>query len=98
VSNFISATKGLISRRFSLIGLSFILTSIACVPRYIFKDSFDRNANVQLIALAISAGCTGLFMALTNRVPKLNKKIWISLAAVFLFTTISTFTGKNIIV
>ena len=97
MSNFISAAKGLISRRFSLIGLSFILTSIACVPRYIFKDSFDRNANVQLIALAISAGCTGLFMAITNRVPKLNKKIWVSLAAIFIFTIISTFTGKNII-
>jgi O-antigen ligase len=36
-------------------------------------------------------------MAITNRIPKLTKKIWITLVALFIFTAISTFLGKNII-
>jgi O-antigen ligase len=36
-------------------------------------------------------------MAITNRIPKLTKKIWITLVALFLFTAISTFLGKNFI-
>jgi O-antigen ligase len=97
VNQRISAVKNLISQRFSFIGISFILTSIACIPRSIYKETFDRNANIQFVALALSASGAGLYMVITNRIPKLTKKIWISLLAVFLFTAISTFFGKNII-
>ena len=74
-----------------------MLTSIACIPKFILKDTFDRNASIQFVALAISASCVGLYMAVTNRMPKLTKKIWITLAMLFIFTAISTFLGKNII-
>jgi O-antigen ligase len=92
-----SAGKTMISQRFSLIGISFILTSIAFIPKIIIKDTFDRNASIQFVAFAISASGVGLYMAITNRVPKLTKKIWITLVALFIFTAISTFLGKNII-
>jgi O-antigen ligase len=97
VKKYMSASKTMISQRFSLVGLSFILTSIACIPKFVFNDAFDRNASIQFVALAISASGIGLYMAFTNRIPKLNKKIWIALAALFIFTAISTFLGKNII-
>jgi O-antigen ligase len=97
VNKYLSASKTLISQRFSLIGISFILTSIACIPRFILKDTFDRNASIQFVALAISASGVGLYMAITNRVPKLNKKIWASLAVLFIVTAISTYLGKNVI-
>ena len=97
MTKYLSAIKNLISQRFSFIGVAFILTSIACIPRFIYKETFDRNANIQFVALAISASGAGLYMAITNRIPKLTKKIWIALLAVFAFTAISTFFGKNII-
>ena len=87
----------MISQRFSIVGISFILASIACIPKFILEDTFDRNASIQFAALAISASGMGLYMAFTNRIPKLTKKIWITLVALFLFTAISTFLGKNII-
>jgi len=87
----------MISQRFSLVGISFILASIACIPKFILEDTFDRNASIQFAALAISASGMGLYMAITNRIPKLTKKIWITLVALFIFTAISTFLGKNII-
>jgi O-antigen ligase len=92
-----SSFKTLISQRFSFIGISFILTSIACIPKSVYKETFDRNANIQFVALTISAVGAGLYMVIANRVPKLTKKIWVTLAAIFIFTAISTFLGKNII-
>jgi O-antigen ligase len=97
VNKHISSLKTMISQRFSLVGISFILASIACIPKLILEDTFDRNANIQFAALAISASGMGLYMAITNRIPKLTKKIWITLFALFIFTAISTFLGKNII-
>ena len=44
-----------------------MLTSIACIPKFILKDTFDRNASIQFVALAISASCVGLYMAVTNK-------------------------------
>ena len=70
---------------------------IAFIPKFIYKDSFDRNANIQFFALTISAAGAGLYMAITNNVPKLTKKIWLSVGAIFLFTLLSTIFGKNII-
>jgi len=89
--------KNFIVNRFSFIGLSFILTSIACIPRFIFKESFDRNANAQFVALAISATGAGAYLVIKNKIPKLSKKIWMTLAALFLSTAISTVAGGNII-
>ena len=93
----LSVVKNFIADRFSFIGLSFILTSIACIPRFIFKESFDRNANAQFVALAISATGAGAYLVIKNKIPKLSKKIWITLAALFLSTAISTVAGGNII-
>ena len=93
----LSVVKNFIVNRFSFIGLSFILTSIACIPRFIFKESFDRNANAQFVALAISATGAGAYLVIKNKIPKLSKKIWITLAALFLSTAISTVAGGNII-
>jgi len=97
VNKYISVVKNQVSKRFSFIGISFILTSIACIPRSIYKETFDRNANIQFVALAFSAAGAGLYMAITNRIPKLTKKIWLSIASIFLFTALSTIFGKNII-
>jgi O-antigen ligase len=97
MNKHISSLKTMISQRFSIVGISFILASIACIPKFILEDTFDRNASIQFAALAISASGMGLYMAFTNRIPKLTKKIWITLVALFLFTAISTFLGKNII-
>ena len=93
----LSVVKNFIVNRFSFIGLSFILTSIACIPRFIFKESFDRNANAQFVALAISATGAGAYLVIKNKIPKLSKKIWMTLAALFLSTAISTVAGGNII-
>ena len=93
----LSLFKNFIMNRFSFIGLSFILTSLACIPRFIFKESFDRNANAQFVALAISATGAGAYLVIKNRIPKLSKKIWIALVALFLSTAISTVAGGNII-
>jgi len=97
VNKSLSVVKNFIVNRFSFIGLSFILTSIACIPRFIFKESFDRNANAQFVALAISATGAGAYLVIKNKIPKLSKKIWITLAALFLSTAISTVAGGNII-
>ena len=93
----LSVVKNFIANRFSFIGISFILTSIACIPRFIFKESFDRNANAQFVALAISATGAGAYLVIKNKIPKLSKKIWITLAALFISTAISTVAGGNII-
>ena len=69
----------------------------AFIPKFIYKDSFDRNANIQFVALTISAATAGLYMAITNKIPKLTKKIWICFIALVLFTALSTILGKNII-
>ena len=97
MNKYLSVVKSFIVNRFSFIGLSFILTSVACIPKFIFKDSFDRSANAQFVALAISATGAGAYLVIKNKIPKLNKKIWIVLAALFLSTAISTVTGGNII-
>ena len=97
MNKYLSVVKSFIVNRFSFIGLSFILTSIACIPRFIFKESFDRNANAQFVALAISATGAGAYLVIKNKIPKLSKKIWITLAALFLSTAISTVAGGNII-
>jgi O-antigen ligase len=97
VNKYLSVVKSFVINRFSFIGLSFILTSIACIPRFIFKESFDRNANAQFVALAISATGAGAYLVIKNKIPKLSKKIWITLAALFLSTAISTVAGGNII-
>ena len=97
MNKYLSVVKSFIVNRFSFIGLSFILTSIACIPRFIFKDSFDRNANAQFVALAISATGAGAYLVIKNKIPKLSKKIWMTLAALFLSTAISTVAGGNII-
>ena len=70
---------------------------VAFIPKFIYKDSFDRNANIQFFALTISAAGAGLYMAITNKVPKLTKKIWLSIASIFFFSALSTIIGKNII-
>ena len=97
MNKYLSVVKSFVINRFSFIGLSFILTSIACIPRFIFKESFDRNANAQFVALAISATGAGAYLVIKNKIPKLSKKIWITLAALFLSTAISTVAGGNII-
>jgi len=97
VNKYLSVVKSFVINRFSFIGLSFILTSIACIPRFIFKESFDRNANAQFVALAISATGAGAYLVIKNKIPKLSKKIWMTLAALFLSTAISTVAGGNII-
>ena len=97
MNKYLSVVKNFVTNRFSFIGLSFILTSIACIPRFIFKESFDRNANAQFVALAISATGIGAYLVIKNKIPKLSKKIWITLAALFLSTAISTVAGGNII-
>ena len=97
MNKYLSVVKSFVINRFSFIGLSFILTSIACIPRFIFKESFDRNANAQFVALAISATGAGAYLVIKNKIPKLTKKIWISLAVLFLSTAVSTITSGNII-
>ena len=97
MNKYLSVVKSFVINRFSFIGLSFILTSIACIPRFIFKESFDRNANAQFVALAISATGAGAYLVIKNKIPKLSKKIWMTLAALFLSTAISTVAGGNII-
>jgi len=97
VNKYLSVVKSFVMNRFSFIGLSFILTSIACIPRFIFKESFDRNANAQFVALAISATGAGAYLVIKNKIPKLSKKIWMTLAALFLSTAVSTVAGGNII-
>ena len=97
MSKYLSPFKNLFLQRFSFIGLSFVLTSIAIIPKFISKETFDRNASIQFISLAISASGMGLYMVITNRFPKLNKKIWIALAALLVATAISTVLGKNLI-
>jgi O-antigen ligase len=97
VSKYLSVIKNFISFRFSFIGFSFITTSLACIPKIFFPASFDRNANAQFVALAISATGAGAYLVIKNKIPKLTKKIWISLAVLFLSTAVSTITSGNII-
>ena len=97
MNKYLSVLKNFMSIRFSFIGLAFIFTSIACIPKIFFPASFDRSANAQFVALAISATGAGAYLVITNKIPKLSKKIWIVLAALFLSTAISTVTGGNII-
>ena len=97
MSKYLSVIKNFISFRFSFIGFSFITTSLACIPKIFFPASFDRNANAQFVALAISATGAGAYLVIKNKIPKLTKKIWISLAVLFLSTAVSTITSGNII-
>lgn len=93
----LSLFKNFMKNRFSFIGCSFILTSLACIPIYVLRDSFDRNANAQFVALALSATGAGAYLVIKNKIPKLSKKIWIALLTLFLSTAISTLTSGNFI-
>ena len=97
MNKYLSVVKNFMMTRFSFVGSSFIIASIACVPLNFFKESFDRNANAQFVALTISATGIGAYLVIKNKIPKLSKKIWITLAALFLSTAISTVAGGNII-
>lgn len=70
----LSLFKNFMKNRFSFIGCSFILTSLACIPIYVLRDSFDRNANAQFVALALSATGAGAYLVIKNKIPKLSKK------------------------
>ena len=91
MNKYLSVIKNFISFRFSFIGFSFITTSLACIPKIFFPASFDRNANAQFVALAISATGAGAYLVIKNKIPKLTKKIPAALIAIVIVAAIVIF-------
>jgi len=78
-------------------GALFLLTSVVCLPGWLIKNDFDRNAAPQFVTLSISAGILGLlFITWRSRIT-LPIAVHVGIYALLITSSISLVTGHNLI-